>query len=117
MQGFSAAFNTGERPVWESPIYRDLVLGNAFNAGNEKAPSKPGVKQLADSLGLLTAQLYVMSNSNTLAPALITSADAVEDNLKSFVSGAKADQSVPSPASETTRLQNQTRNLPWDSAH
>ena len=70
MQGFSAAFSTGERPVWESPIYRDLVLGNAFNAGNEKAPSKPGVKQLADSLGLLTAQLYVMSNSNTLAPAL-----------------------------------------------
>ena len=68
--GFSAAFSTGERPVWESPIYRDLVLGNAFNTGNEKPPNKPGVKQLADSLGLLTAQLYVLSNSNTLAPAL-----------------------------------------------
>ena len=72
--GFSAAFSTGERPVWDSPIFRDLVLGNSLAGGaaavNEKPAEKAGVKQLSDSLGLLTAQLYVLSNSSTLAPAL-----------------------------------------------
>ena len=72
--GFSAAFSTGERPVWDSPIFRDLVLGNSLAGGaaaaNKKPAEKAGVKQLSDSLGLLTAQLYVLSNSSTLAPAL-----------------------------------------------
>ena len=72
--GFSAAFSTGERPVWDSLIFRDLVLGNSLTGGaaaaNEKPAEKAGVKQLSDALGMLTAQLYVLSNSNTLAPAL-----------------------------------------------
>ena len=72
--GFSAAFSTGERPVWDSLIFRDLVLGNSLTGGaaaaNEKPAEKAGVKQLSDALGMLTAQLYVLSNSSTLAPAL-----------------------------------------------
>ena len=70
--GFSAAFSTGERPVWDSPIFKELVLGNSLSAGADKPHEKAGVKQLGDSLGLLTAQLYVLSNSTTLAPSLKT---------------------------------------------
>ena len=62
--GFSAAFSTGERPVWDSLIFRDLVLGNSLTGGaaaaNEKPAEKAGVKQLSDALGMLTAQLYVL---------------------------------------------------------
>ena len=67
----SLAFSTGERPVWDSPIFRDLVLGNSLTGGAAaKKPARAGVKQLSDALGMLTAQLYVLINSSTLAPAL-----------------------------------------------
>ncbi len=69
------AFRCGDRPIWELPLFRDLVLGNSMAkdpAELAPAPSQgtPLLRTLIDALTVVSAQLQALESFGYAAPPL-----------------------------------------------
>lgn len=68
-------FKCGERPIWEMPLFRHLVLGNSLAKDpSELAPAPaqgtPLLRTLIDALVVVSAQLEALEKFGYAAPAL-----------------------------------------------
>ena len=69
------AYRCGDQPIWELPLFRDLVLGNSLaQIPTELAPvpeqGTPLLRTLIDALTVVSAQLQALESFGYAAPAL-----------------------------------------------
>ena len=70
-------------PIWENPIFTELVIGESLSASVAKpaAPEGAGLYMLIDALALVREQLELLSKSGAAAPIVQKSAKSVHGSF------------------------------------